>query len=71
MESTIILESFGNCETVRSYNSSRFGKYVEVQFKSGDVCGAHITQYLLEKTRVVNQVPVLALRCALCGGGGG
>jgi myosin heavy subunit len=41
---------------VRSYNSSRFGKYVEVVLDaSGDVIGSTIASYLLEKTRVVAQ----------------
>jgi len=55
LESNVILETFGNAETVRSYNSSRFGKYVEVTLSNGLVVGSTITSYLLEKTRVVQQ----------------
>jgi myosin heavy subunit len=55
LESNVILETFGNAETVRSYNSSRFGKYVEVMIADGDVVGSTITSYLLEKGRVVSQ----------------
>lgn len=42
---------------VRSYNSSRFGKYVEVMMSGEDLIGSTITSYLLEKTRVVGQAP--------------
>jgi hypothetical protein len=59
LESNVVLETFGNAETVRSFNSSRFGKYVEVLMNSvGEVKGSLITSYLLEKTRVVTQAKV-------------
>ena len=56
LQSNPILESFGNARTVRNDNSSRFGKFIEMQFtRYGKLVGAQIDTYLLEKVRIVTQ----------------
>ncbi|XP_032359240.1 myosin-IIIa isoform X4 [Etheostoma spectabile] len=51
-----LVEAFGNACTVINDNSSRFGKYLEMKFTcGGTVVGAQISEYLLEKSRVIHQ----------------
>uniref|UniRef100_A0A2K6V8J8 Myosin-IIIa n=1 Tax=Saimiri boliviensis boliviensis TaxID=39432 RepID=A0A2K6V8J8_SAIBB len=51
-----LVEAFGNASTIINDNSSRFGKYLEMKFtSSGAVVGAQISEYLLEKSRVIHQ----------------
>lgn len=51
-----LVEAFGNACTAINDNSSRFGKYLEMKFTpTGAVIGAKISEYLLEKSRVIKQ----------------
>ncbi|XP_043429303.1 myosin-IIIb [Prionailurus bengalensis] len=51
-----LVEAFGNARTAINDNSSRFGKYLEMMFTpTGAVMGARISEYLLEKSRVIKQ----------------
>jgi myosin-5 len=57
-----IMESFGNSKTTRNDNSSRFGKYIEIQFskpnpgtQSVTIIGARVRTYLLERSRLIFQ----------------
>jgi len=67
LESTPLLEAFGNAVALRNDNSSRFVQFIQLQFRSGQtayegisaqnsrLCGARIRTYLLEKVRVCGQ----------------
>ncbi|XP_067829552.1 unconventional myosin-IXAa isoform X2 [Heptranchias perlo] len=51
-----VLEAFGNAKTAHNNNSSRFGKFIQVNYQeTGTVRGAYVEKYLLEKSRLVNQ----------------
>ena len=49
----LILEALGNASTPRNHNSSRFGKYIEININNCEY-NSKITTYLLEKTRIVS-----------------
>lgn len=56
LASSPIMEAIGNAKTTRNDNSSRFGKFIEIQFnKNFHITGASMRTYLLEKSRVVFQ----------------
>lgn len=57
MDTNPILGTFGNAQTMRNYNSSRFGKFFKITFEAGRITGAFIEKYLLERSRVVNPNP--------------
>ena len=65
LDSSPVFEAFGNAKTLRNDNSSRFGKFISLQFSPGAqasstdyaLVGAAVTTYLLEKTRVCDHHP--------------
>ncbi|XP_044311862.1 unconventional myosin-IXb isoform X2 [Varanus komodoensis] len=51
-----VLEAFGNAKTAHNNNSSRFGKFIQVNYlENGIVRGAVVEKYLLEKSRLVSR----------------
>ncbi|KAK6730480.1 hypothetical protein RB195_007130 [Necator americanus] len=51
-----VLEVFGNAVTLQNNNSSRFGKFIKINYReNGMVSGANVEIYLLEKSRIISQ----------------
>uniref|UniRef100_A0A2K5ELF4 Unconventional myosin-Ib n=1 Tax=Aotus nancymaae TaxID=37293 RepID=A0A2K5ELF4_AOTNA len=57
LQSNPVLEAFGNAKTVRNDNSSRFGKYMDIEFDfKGDPLGGVISNFLVKKFRILKHI---------------
>ena len=56
--SNLVFEAFGNAKTVRNDNSSRFGKYIKLQYSDDNMLlSAYTDTFLLEKSRILTCNP--------------